>query len=140
MAKTCPCVMLVDMLKTVHLAEWWSSIFAAGFGLVLIVWGNRLSMGVFQGTVVTDFSQFALAYSWFVFVAGLLGLLGLAVKHRRLRMLSAMMLFASLGWLPLYYYWSVPIPWQGVWVYAAHALLEGAIYVRVKHGLDKGWF
>lgn len=125
---------------TRHLAEYWSSVFALGFGLVLLMTGDeRLSMGLFQGNKFNGFEKYALMYSLTVTFAGAIGLYGVAKKLRAWRTTSSLILFAGLGWLSVYYYFAIPVPWQAVWMYVAHSLLEGVIFLRVKHGLDSGW-
>lgn len=123
-----------------NLPEWWASVFAVGFGAVLAAVGTgALSQGVYQGFVAIWFSDLTRIFGLLICLNGLLGLDALHKRKKFVRMLSSVVAFFAMLWISLFYALVVPVPWQSVWVYLAHAALEALVYLRIRHNLTEYW-
>lgn len=123
-----------------HLPEWWGSMFAVVYGLIIALVGEHaLHLNMFEGDVVAWFSSVTTVFGLLVTLSGLLGLRALHKREKVTRMLSSVFLCFSMLWVSAYYFLVVPTPWQGVWVYFTHATLEALVFLRVRHDLTDYW-
>lgn len=123
-----------------NLPEWWASFFAAGYGAILAIVGSgALSLGVFQGLVADWFSDMTRVFGMLLLLNGLLGLDALHKKKKLVRMFSSVVACFAMLWVSVFYVLVVPVPWQAVWVYLAHASLEALVYLRIRHNLTEYW-
>lgn len=123
-----------------HLPEWWAGVFAVGYGSVLGLAGDgALSMGLFGGDVVHWFGPVTQVFGFIMALNALIGLNALHKRNKALRMASSVFAFIAMMWISLFYIMVVPVPWQAVWVYAVHAVLEGLVYLRIRHNLTDYW-
>lgn len=130
----------LDYIVGPHLPEWWAGVFAVGYGTLLAVMGNgSLSLGLYQGRIADWFGPVTQMFGLLVLLNALVGLHALHERRKILRMASSVFACYAMFWISLFYILVVPVPWQAVWVYATHAVLEGLVYLRIRHNLTDYW-
>lgn len=123
-----------------HLPEWWAGVFAVGYGALLAIMGNgSMTLGVYSGRVTEWFGPVTQVFGLVVALNALIGLNALHRRQKALRMATSIFAFIALLWVSLFYILVVPVPWQAVWLYATHAVLEGLVFLRVRHNLTDYW-
>lgn len=113
------------------LFDWVVTLFSLGYALTVLFMGqSALHLGIYKGPLVLSFSPYALLFAVTMLVAAGVGLVGLYRLDKNLRMKSSFVLSIAYAWVSVYYVEAVPLPWQAVFVYAFHGLMEVTVYLR----------
>lgn len=111
--------------------DWVVTLFSLGYAVIVMGMGaNALHLGIYKGPIVATFSPYALAFAGTMLVAAVMGMVGLARLNKSWRMKSSFFLVLAYAWVGIYYIKVVPLPWQAVFVYAFHGLMEAVVYLR----------
>lgn len=111
--------------------DWAVTLFSLGYALIVLGMGaNALHLGIYKGAIVATFNPYAVAFAATMLVAALMGLAGLAKLNKSWRMKSSFFLVFAYCWVAIYYIKVVPLPWQAVFVYAFHGVMEAVVYFR----------
>lgn len=121
----------VKLLWHPLLFDWAATTFSLGYALVMLFMGPAaMHLGIWRGPFVIPFSGYVLAFAGTMLVASVMGLVGLAKLNRTLRMKSSFFLVLAYAWSAVYYVKVMPLPWQVVFVFGFHGLMECAVYLR----------
>lgn len=113
------------------LFDWVITLFSLGYSIIVLVMGSSaLHLGIYKGPLVEHFTPYTFGFALTMLVASLLGLAGLLRLNKSWRMKSSFFLVMSYGWVALYYYSAIPLPWQAVFLYGFHGLTEAVVYLR----------